>query len=109
MTRSELTDDWYLKLSDLGTQLDLLLNVDDPAQKALWDVLDKIYTTTGIDERQKLDVDLIRAGRAVMKEEWEKIKGEMRGATSAVKALEIEMGEYPYKRSHLVALRRTKI
>ncbi len=81
MTRSELTDDWYLKLSDLGTQLDLLLNVDDPAQKALWDVLDKIYTTTGIDERQKLDVDLIRAGRAVMKEEWEKIKGEMRGAT----------------------------
>jgi len=28
---------------------------------------------------------------------------------SAVKALEIEMGEYPYKRSHLVALRRTKI
>jgi hypothetical protein len=34
MTRSEWTDDGYLKLSDLGTQLDLLLNVDDPAQKA---------------------------------------------------------------------------
>jgi len=81
MTRSEMTDDSYLKLSDLGTQLDLLLNVDDPAQKALWDVLDQIYRTTGIDARQKFDVDLILAGRAVMKEEWEKIKREMRGAT----------------------------
>lgn len=81
MTRSELTDETYLKLSDLGTQLDLLLNVDDPAQKALWEVSDKIYKTTGIDARQKLDDDLIRAGRAVMKEEWEKIKREMRGAT----------------------------
>jgi hypothetical protein len=81
MTRSEITDDSYLKLSDLGTQLDLLLNIDDPAQKALWDVLDQIYKTTGIDARQKFDVDLILAGRAVMKEEWEKIKREMRGAT----------------------------
>jgi hypothetical protein len=80
MTRSEMTEESYLKLSDLGTQLDLLLNVDDPAQKALWDVLDKIYTTTGIANRQKLDVDLIQAGRAVMKEEWETIKREMRGA-----------------------------
>jgi hypothetical protein len=81
MTRSKMTDDSHLKLSDLGTQLDLLLNIDDPAQKALWDVLDQIYKTTGLDNRQKLDVDLIRAGRAVMKEEWEKIKREMRGAT----------------------------
>ena len=81
MTRREMTDDAHLKLSDLGTQLDLLLNVDDPAQKALWDVLDKIYKTNGIDNRQSLDVDLIRAGRAVMKGEWEKIKHEMRGAT----------------------------
>jgi hypothetical protein len=72
MTRSEMTDDSYLKLSDLGTQLDLLLNVDDPAQKALWDVLDQIYRTTGIDARQKFDVDLILAGRAVMKEEWKR-------------------------------------
>jgi hypothetical protein len=81
MTRTDMTDDSYLKLSDLGTQLDLLLNTDDPAQKALWDVLDRIYNTTGLENRQKLDVDLVEAGRAVMKEEWEKIKREMRGAT----------------------------
>jgi hypothetical protein len=81
MTRSEWTDELYLKLSDLGTQLDLLLNVDNPAQKALWDVLDQIYNTTGIENRQKFDLDLVRAGRTVMKEEWEKIKREMRGAT----------------------------
>jgi len=43
--------------------------------------LDKIYKTNGIDNRQSLDVDLIRTGRAVMKDEWEKIKREMRGAT----------------------------
>jgi hypothetical protein len=44
MTRSEMTEDSYLKLSDLGTQLDLLLNADDPAQKVLWDVRAAVWT-----------------------------------------------------------------
>jgi hypothetical protein len=78
MTHSKMTTDSHLKLSNLGTQLDLLLNVDDPAQRDLWDILDQIYKTTGMENRQKFDDDLIRAGRAVMKEEWEKIKREMR-------------------------------
>jgi hypothetical protein len=81
MTKTVLTDDRHQKLSDLGTQLDLLLNIDDPSQKALWEVLDEIYKTVGIENRQKLDGPLIKAGRAVMKEEWEKIKKEMRGST----------------------------
>jgi hypothetical protein len=67
------------KLSLLGTQLDLLLNRDDKAQKELWDVTDKIYNSQSRDERQSFDAELVKAGRAVLKSEWEKIKAEMRG------------------------------
>lgn len=66
-------------LSELGTQLDLLLNQKDTRQKALWDVADKIFKLEDIDERQAMDKDLIDAGREVFKSEWEKVKAEMRG------------------------------
>jgi hypothetical protein len=45
----------------------------------LWDVTDKIYNGETIEERQNMDEDLVRAGRAVLKAEWEKVKVEMRG------------------------------
>jgi hypothetical protein len=67
------------KLSQLGTQLDLLLNQDDRIQKDLWDIADKIYQARSLLERQSYDADLIKAGRAVFKAEWEKIKEEMQG------------------------------
>lgn len=67
------------KLSQLGTQIDLLLNKDDKIQRELWDVADEIYNSKTRDERQSLDEPLIKAGRAVFKAEWEKIKAEMRG------------------------------
>jgi hypothetical protein len=67
------------KLSLLGTQLDLLLNRDDKAQQELWDVTDKIYNSQSRDERQSFDAELVKAGRAVLKSEWEKVKAEMRG------------------------------
>lgn len=50
-------------------------------QKSLWDVTDKIYNCKRRGERQEMDEELIRAGRAVLKSEWEKIKAEMRGET----------------------------
>ena len=68
------------KLSELGTQLDLLLNLNDPLQKALWDISDKIYKTSGQAAREALDEPLIQAGRAVMMAEWERVKAEMQGA-----------------------------
>lgn len=68
------------KLSQLGTLLDLLLNQQDKTQKVLWDVADKIYNCTDIKERQAMDEELVAAGRAVLKAEWEKIKSEMRTA-----------------------------
>jgi len=67
------------KLSRLGTQIDLLLNQDNKIQKALWDITDKIYYSQTIDERQGMDKELVKAGRAVLKAEWEKVKAEMRG------------------------------
>ena len=69
------------KLSELGTQLDLLLNQNDKMQKALWDVTDAIWQLDDLQERQALDKPLIEAGRAVLKAEWEKVKAEMRGET----------------------------
>lgn len=65
------------KLALLGTQLDLLLNQSDKAQKALWDITDKIYHLEKSEDRQREDRALIEAARIVFKEEWEKIKREM--------------------------------
>jgi hypothetical protein len=67
------------KLSQLGTELDLLLNQDDLLQKALWDITDKIYKCEILAARESMDEEMIRAGRAVLKAEWEKVKAEMRG------------------------------
>ncbi len=71
--------DEHRKLSDLGTQIDLLLNRDDPHQRDLWEITDKIYKTVSIDERIELDAPFVSAGRTVMKNEWEKIKTEALG------------------------------
>jgi hypothetical protein len=67
------------KVSELGTHLDLLLNQDDPLQKALWDISDRIFNTAEPAERVALDKPLIQAGRAVLEAEWEKVKTEMQG------------------------------
>jgi hypothetical protein len=67
------------QLVDLGTQLDLMMNMNEPDQKALWDLADQIYNTENLEERKKLDPALMEAGRLVLKNEWEKIKRELRG------------------------------
>jgi hypothetical protein len=68
-----------VKLSHLGTEIDLLLNRDDKIQRELWDITDKIYKCEAIEERQEMDEELVSAGRAALKSEWEKVKAEMRG------------------------------
>jgi DNA-binding SARP family transcriptional activator len=67
------------RLSNLGTQLDLMMNLNEPIQKALWDLAEKTYRTEGLQERKDLDPALMEAGRVVLKAEWEKIKREQRG------------------------------
>jgi hypothetical protein len=79
MTAQTLNTSTLQKLSELGTQLDLMLNTDNDAQRELWTILDNIYNTQGLANRQKFDEPLMRAGRKVLKDEWERIKRETRG------------------------------
>lgn len=80
MTAQTLSAQKHQKLSELGTQLDLMLNTDNEAQKELWIILDNIYKTQGLVNRQKFDDPLMKAGRKVLKDEWERIKHETRGS-----------------------------
>lgn len=73
-----LSDADERRLSDLGTQLDLMLNVGEENQKRLWEIADKIFHLKQLADREAMDHDLVVAGRAVMKDEWDKIKREMR-------------------------------
>jgi hypothetical protein len=66
----------YRKAAELGTHLDLMLNQQEPVQKELWDVADEIFHNP--DKRTELDKRLVEAGRAVLKNEWNKIKDELR-------------------------------
>jgi hypothetical protein len=69
----------YRKASELGTQLDLMLNRDEPEQGALWEVADRLFHTYDLNERAAMDPELMSAGRAVLKKEWTRIKAELRG------------------------------
>jgi hypothetical protein len=73
----ESTD--YRKVSELGTQLDLMLNVDETEQHALWEVADRLFKTQDKDKRIAMDKELMAAGRLVLKKEWKTIKAEQRG------------------------------
>lgn len=67
------------KLSQLGTKLDLMINMNEPIQKKLWDIADAIYHENDLERRRAQDKPLMEAGRAVVKQEWERIKQELRG------------------------------
>jgi hypothetical protein len=58
------------------------LNRDDPDQRALWEITDKIYKTISIDERIDLDAPFVSAGRTVMKNESDRIKKEAQGGAT---------------------------
>src|SRR5258708_24948077 len=69
----------YRKVSELGTQLDLMLNIEEPEQRALWDVAEEVFRTKDKNQRVALDRKLMEAGRRVLKKEWQTIKWELRG------------------------------
>ena len=68
----------YRKVSELGTQLDLMLNLDEKEQRELWDVAEEVFRAK-IEDRIALDRKLMAAGRLVLKKEWLQIKWELRG------------------------------
>jgi hypothetical protein len=69
----------YRKVFELGTHLDLMLNLDEPEQKALWDLADRMFRTKDKVERVRMDSELMVAGRVVLKKEGLKIKLEQQG------------------------------
>jgi hypothetical protein len=69
----------YRKVSELGTQLDLMLNLEETEQRALWEVADRLFKTHDKDMRIAMDKELMAAGRLVLKKEWKTIKNEQRG------------------------------
>ncbi|MGN6284766.1 MAG: hypothetical protein ACTHM2_06430 [Afipia sp.] len=75
------------KVSDLGTQLDLMLNLEEAEQAALWNVAQQIFDEKDTSKRADLDPALMAAGRTVLKNEWKKIKEEQRGLTSVTPLL----------------------
>ncbi len=56
-----------------------MLNLDEPEQKALWNVADRMFRTKDKDERVRMDSELMAAGRVVLKKEWQRIKLEQQG------------------------------
>jgi hypothetical protein len=75
----ERTEEDRRRLANLGTKLDLMMNLNEEDQKRLWQVADDIYNEEDIERRRALDNPLMVAGRLVLKNEWEKIKLELRG------------------------------
>jgi hypothetical protein len=67
------------RLVNLGTKLDLMMNLNETDQKDLWDIADEIYHEEDLEKRRERDPALMAAGRLVLKNEWEKIKRELRG------------------------------
>ena len=43
MTHEEFEDDDLTRMSNLGTKLDLMMNLNEADQRALWELADKIY------------------------------------------------------------------
>ena len=72
----------YRKVSELGTQLDLMLNLEEAEQRALWGVADRLFQTKDKEKRIAMDKELMAAGRVVLKKEWKTIKDEQHGLSS---------------------------
>jgi D-alanyl-D-alanine dipeptidase len=70
----ERTEEDRRRLANLGTKLDLMMNLNEEDQKRRWQVAEE-----DIERRRALDNPLMVAGRLVLKNEWEKIKLELRG------------------------------
>jgi hypothetical protein len=79
----------YRKVSELGTHLDLMLNLEEDEQRDLWDVAEEVFRADK-DDRIALDPKLMVAGRRVLKKEWQQIKWELRGKQETAMAVDWE-------------------
>lgn len=65
-------------VSNLGTQIELMLNPDEDACQQLEAIIDKIDECKTLDGRVALDPQFIEAARRVLKLEWSRVKAELR-------------------------------
>jgi hypothetical protein len=65
-------------ISNLGTQIELMLNPSEEASQKLENVMDDIYNCTSLDERIKIDPKFIAAARRVLKAEWDRVKADLK-------------------------------
>jgi hypothetical protein len=65
------------KVSELGTQIELMLNPLEDASQELEEIMDKIYNAKSLDERIALDPQFVAAARRVLKDEWKRVKTEL--------------------------------
>ncbi|MGJ5082718.1 hypothetical protein [Bradyrhizobium sp. HKCCYLS3013] len=65
-------------LSNLGTQIELMLNSDEEASQKLEQIMDQIYNAHSLHERVVLDPAFIAAARRVLKDEWKRVKSELK-------------------------------
>src|SRR5262249_27526235 len=79
MTRDKFEGEDLTRMSNLGTKLDLMMNLNESDQRALWEIADKIYFEEDFEKRREHDKAMMDAARLVLKNEWEKIKRELRG------------------------------
>jgi hypothetical protein len=64
-------------ISNLGTQIELMLNPSEEASQELEDVMDKIYKCTSLDERVEMDPQFVAAARRVLQLEWNRVKTDL--------------------------------
>lgn len=65
-------------VSNLGTQIELMLNPHEDASQQLEVIIDKIDECQTLDGRVALDPQFIAAARRVLKLEWDRVKKELR-------------------------------
>ncbi|MBH5373503.1 hypothetical protein [Bradyrhizobium glycinis] len=66
------------KVSDLGTQIELMLNPEEDASQKLEEIMEKIYSAPTLEAKIALDPEFVAAARRVLKDEWRRVKAELR-------------------------------
>jgi hypothetical protein len=64
-------------VSNLGTQIELMLNPSEELSRKLDEVMGKIYECEDYDDRVAMDPEFIEAARAVLKAEWNRVKADL--------------------------------
>ena len=65
------------KLSMLGTKVELLLNPNEDSSKQILGLINRIYDSKSISERESLDLEFVAAAQAILKTEWDRVKRDL--------------------------------